>query len=56
MIVPDVGCPAELVVFEDEQDVPLQLAPHVCHQASGYVGIGINPGARREPLGMLGEF
>jgi hypothetical protein len=54
--VPDVRCPAQLVVFKNEQDVPLQLAPHVCHEAGGHVGIGVDARPRREPFGVVSEF
>ena len=55
-VVPDVGRAPQIIVFEDEKDIPLQPRAHVDDQAGWNVGVGIDAGSRGQPLGVRREF
>ena len=55
-VVTEVGRTAQLVLFEHEEDVPVQALAHVGDEAGRYVGIGVDSGTGRQTFGMRREF
>jgi hypothetical protein len=51
-----VGGASQVLVFEDEQHVPVQALPHVVHETGGDIGVGVNPRPRREAFGVRSEL
>ncbi len=55
-IVLPVPCPAELIVLEDEKDIPLELDAHEVDQSGRHICIRIHARLRRQSLGVWAEF
>src|SRR5580765_3334887 len=47
---------AELVFFQHEEDVPLQVPSHVADQPRRHVGVRVDPRTRRQLFGVWSEF
>jgi hypothetical protein len=47
---------AELLIFEDEQDIPSQMVPHVGDEAGWNVGVGVDPRPGCQALGVRCEL
>ena len=48
--------PPELIVLEDEKDIPFQAQSHEADKAGRHIGVRVHARLRRKPLGVRTEF